>query len=118
MKKTEKIIKIEAKDQVFGRLASKIAFLLQGKTSRNFQPNKVDDYIIEISNISEIKFSGRKLTNKKYFRHSGFPGGLKSVTLGQVFKEKPEDTLKQTVFNMLPNNRNRRELIKKVKFIK
>jgi large subunit ribosomal protein L13 len=114
-KRTEEIYIIDAKDQILGRIASKVAFLLQGKQKSDFSPNTIENTLIEIKNISKMKFKGNKLTNKKYYRHSGYPGGLKSASLGTLFESKPELIFKNVVSDMLPKNRNRQKLINRLK---
>jgi large subunit ribosomal protein L13 len=112
------IHKLDATNQTFGRFAAKVSLLLRGKLDKFFKPNLIKDFNIEIFNLSKMKFTGKKLVDKQYMRHSGYPGGLKSISLGNFFKTKPEELFKKTVYNMLPKNKNRRKLISKLKFIK
>tara|TARA_B100002049_G_C15800644_1_gene258726 strand:- start:51 stop:479 length:429 start_codon:yes stop_codon:yes gene_type:complete len=105
----------DAKDKTLGRLASKIATYLRGKHKTVFTPNSdLGDYIVVI-NASKIKVTGDKLKQKKYFKHSGYPGGIKTKILGDVLKNSPEDALISAVKGMLPKNKLGKKMIKKLK---
>jgi len=85
MEKIErKMHKIDATDQVVGRLASKIAIYLRGKNKPEFTPNIDGGDIVEVSNIDKLKFTGKKLDQKKYYSYSGYPGGLKEKKMSQT----------------------------------
>jgi large subunit ribosomal protein L13 len=71
-----------------------------------------------VKNVDKIKLTGKKLEKKKYYRHSGYLGGLKEIPLEKLFKEKPEEVLKRAVLGMLPKNRLRKKMIKRLKFEK
>ncbi len=106
---------IDAKNQVLGRLASKISVLLRGKHKECFVPNKdVGDFVI-VENIDRILVTGKKMDNKIYYRHTGYLGGLKQKTFRELFKQNPEQVLKKAVFGMLPKNRLRPKQIKRLK---
>lgn len=110
-----KWILIDASGRTLGRLASDIARLLQGKHKTIFARHMdTGDYVIVI-NASKMNFTGNKLEDKKYYRHSGYPGGLKERTLGQMMQSKPEEVLRKAVKGMLPKNRLGRQMIKKLK---
>jgi len=106
---------IDAQGKTLGRLATEAAKILRGKNKPIFTPN-VDcgDYLI-ILNAKGIKVTGNKLTDKKYYRHSGYIGNLKVETLDQKMKKKPEDVIYKAVKGMLPHNRLGRQIIKKLK---
>ena len=107
---------IDASGKVLGRLATEIAILLRGKQKPNFQPNKdMGDFII-VKNVSQIRFTGKKMDKKKYYRHSGYPGGLTEISLKRLFKEKPSKVLKMAVMGMLPKNKLREKQIKRLSF--
>lgn len=108
--------KIDATNQILGRLASKVATVLRGKISPQFKPNVVPDIKVLISNIDKIKFSGRKFEEKKYFKYSGYPGGLKEKKLKELWNNDPRLVFKKTVYGMLPKNRLRNKFIKNLKF--
>ena len=106
---------IDAKDQTLGRLATQIAVLLRGKHKPMFSPHMdVGDYVI-VLNCDKIRVTGRKLDQKFYYRHSGYPGGLKSVSLREMLQRHPERVIQAAVRGMLPKNRLGRKMIKKLK---
>lgn len=106
---------IDAADKVLGRLAVEIAGLLRGKHKPDFVPNKdMGDFVI-VKNINMIKVTGKKMEQKKYYRHSGYLGSLKEITLKKLFAKSPVDVLTRAVSGMLPNNKLRPEQIKKLK---
>lgn len=106
---------IDATDKVLGRLASEIAILLRGKHKPNFVPYKdIGDFVV-VENIRKLKITGKKIKQKKYFRHSGFLGGLKETPFLKLFQEKPGEVLKKAVYGMLPKNKLRAEQIKRLK---
>ncbi|MBI2042302.1 MAG: 50S ribosomal protein L13 [Candidatus Nealsonbacteria bacterium] len=108
--------KIDASDKVLGRLASEVAVLLRGKGKPAFVPHKdVGDFVV-IQNIDKLRVTGKKMEQKKYYRHSGYPGGLKSVTMGKIFERDPRELLKKTVSGMMPHNKLKKEQIKRLKF--
>lgn len=115
MKKRKTYI-IDAKGKVLGRLASYIATILRGKDKTDFQPNRDEGGFVIVKNIEDIKITGRKIEQKKYYHHSGFIGGLKEVPLKKVFKENPREALKKAVWGMLPNNKLRPKQIKRLRF--
>lgn len=106
---------IDAKGQPLGRLATKIAILLRGKHKPDFKPHEDKGDFVIVKNIKEIKFTGKKLKQKKYYRHSGYPGGLKEISLEKLFRERPAEVLKKAVWGMLPKNRLRKKIIKRLK---
>ena len=106
---------IDAKGQILGRLASKLAYLLQGKHRPDFTPHvdQADFYVI--INVDKIKLTGKKLDQKVYWRHSGYMGGLKLETARRLLERKPEMLIYLAVKRMLPRNRMRAKLLKKLK---
>ncbi|HUT21998.1 MAG TPA: 50S ribosomal protein L13 [Candidatus Bipolaricaulota bacterium] len=113
-----KIHTLDAEDIALGRLASQIAILLRGKNKTDFQFHEDRGDIVEISNVSKMKFTGKKIEQKKYYHHSGYPGGLKEYGLDDLMKKNPEKVLKNTVLGMLPKNRLRSNMIKRLRFVK
>jgi len=107
---------IDATGKVLGRLASQIAVLLQGKNKPNFDPSKDTGDLVVVKNVEKIKFSGQKFKKKKYYFHSGYLGGLKEKSLEEVFKDDPKKVLKMTVTGMLPKNKLRKLMLKRLKF--
>lgn len=110
--------KIDATNKVLGRLASKVAILLRGKHKVTFQPSIDDGDIVEILNINKIKITGRKADTKEYYHFSGYPGGLKTAKFASKLESDPSFILKHAVMTMLPRNTTRKEIIKRLRFIK
>lgn len=116
MKMERKTHTIDATNKVLGRLASEIAILLQGKHKPNYNPSKdMGDFVI-VKNVEKLKITGKKLEKEKYYRHSGYIGGLKEIPLKKIFEQNPAQVLKETVYGMLPKNRLRKKMIKRLKF--
>jgi large subunit ribosomal protein L13 len=96
---------IDAENQIVGRLATQIANLLRGKHKTNFTPHVVaGDHVIVI-NADKVRFSGKKMEDKIYLRHTGYPGGQRETTPERLLKTKPEDIIIKAVRNMLPKNK-------------
>ena len=96
---------VDATDKTLGRLATQVAHVLRGKHKPTYTPH-VDcgDYVIVI-NAEKINLTGSKLTDKKYYDHSGFPGGLRERTAGEMIDRYPEEMIERAVKGMLPHNR-------------
>lgn len=109
-------ITIDATDKTLGRLATQIAIFLRGKHKKNFDPSKdMGDFVI-VKNVEKMRITGRKIEKKKYYRHSGYLGGLKEIPLKKLFQENPKEVLKKAVYRMLPKNRLRKKIIQRLKF--
>ncbi|MCK5211347.1 50S ribosomal protein L13 [Candidatus Parcubacteria bacterium] len=106
--------KLDATDQSVGRLATQVALFLRGKNKPEFEPHLDCGDIVEVSNIAKLKFTGKKLDNKKYYSYSGYPGGLKEKKLADVFASDPGDVLKRAVRKMLPAVKFRRDMLKRL----
>lgn len=106
---------IDAQGQTLGRLATRTASILRGKHKPLFTPH-VDcgDYVI-IINAEKVHVTGQKMSQKKYYRHSGYPGGLKEISLRDQLQKFPERVLESAVRGMLPKNRLGRQIFKKLK---
>ena len=109
-----KLHKIDATNQATGRLATHIATILRGKNKPEFQPNIDAGDIVEVANVDKLKFTGKKLEQKKYFSYSGYPGGLKEKKLADLKKNNPAYILKHAVKEMLPDNKLRNGMIKRL----
>jgi len=106
---------VDANDQNLGRLATQVASLLLGKHKPGFTPGvQMGDYVV-IINAERIRVTGNKMEDKVYYRHSNYPGGIKSVTLRQQLERHPDRVLKSAVWGMLPHNKFGRQLIKNLK---
>lgn len=106
------MLKVDAANKIFGRLASEIAVLLRGKNKSDFESRIMPKEKITVENINQILFSGKKLSQKKYFRYSGYHGGLKTLSLKNEFDKNPEKVFKKAVYDMLPKNKTRDKIIK------
>jgi large subunit ribosomal protein L13 len=106
---------VDAKGQTLGRLASEVATLLRGKHKPQYTPHvDTGDFVIVI-NAAAIELSGKKLQQKRYYRHSGYPGGLKSTTAGELRSKRPELMIELAVKGMLPKGSLGRSQLKKLK---
>jgi len=106
---------VDANDQNLGRLATKIATVLLGKHKPNFTPGvDVGDFVVVV-NCERIQVTGNKLDDKFYYRHSLYPGGLKSISLRDQLKKFPDRVIRRAVWGMLPHNKLGRKIIKKLK---
>ena len=106
---------VDAADQTLGRLASRIARVLEGKHKPSYAPNlDSGDHVIVI-NARRIAVSSGKLDSKLYIRHSGYPQGLKQETLGQLLDRRPEEVIRRAVKGMLPHNRLGAQQLRKLK---
>jgi large subunit ribosomal protein L13 len=95
---------VDAENEILGRLSSKVAYLLRGKHKTNFTPNlDCGDNVIVI-NAEKILLTGKKLTNKEYVRHTGYPGGQRITTPDSLLKRKPEAIIEMAVKGMIPKN--------------
>lgn len=108
---------IDATGRSLGRLAVEIATLLRGKHKRDFCPYRDEGDFVIVKNIAKIKITGKKLKKKIYYHHSGYPGGLKAIPMERIFEKNPGQLLKKAVFEMLPKNKLRRKIIKRLKII-
>jgi len=106
---------VDAAGQNLGRLASRIARALTGKHKPSYTPGvDVGDFVVVV-NAEKITVTGAKLDEKVYYRHSGYPGGLKRITLREQLARFPERVIESAVWGMLPRNRLRRKLMRKLK---
>lgn len=106
---------IDAEDRALGRVASRAASVLRGKHRPDFTPNQdAGDFVIVI-NAAKVKLTGSKAEDKLYHRHSGYPGGIRTISAGKMREDKPERLLETAVRGMLPKNRLGRRLFTKLK---
>jgi len=106
---------VDADGQTLGRLASQVAGFLRGKHRPTFAEHlDLGDYVV-IVNASRIRVTGNKANDRFYYRHSGYPGGLKSVSLGEVLAKHPDRVIKHSVKGMLPHNALGRKMLRKLK---
>ncbi len=105
----------DAQDKVLGRLATRVANVLRGKTSARFTPHVDTGDFVVVVNAAKIRLTGAKLANKEYIRHSGYPGGVRRARASEVLAKHPTRLLRQAVQGMLPKNRLGRQLATKLK---
>lgn len=106
---------IDANGKILGRLATEVATILMGKKKKEFVPYlDMGDYVV-VTNAGKIKVTGKKMKDKLYIRHSGYPGGLKVEAFDKMIVRKPEYVIEHAVAGMLPKNRLGRQMIKKLK---
>ena len=106
---------VDAKDKVLGRLAMKIATILSGKNKAQYSPNAdLGDFVIVV-NAEKVKVTGNKFSQKNYYHHTGYPGGLKTKSFEKMQEDSPEKIIEKAVKGMLPKNKLANQIIKKLK---
>ena len=111
----KKWLLLDARDETLGRLSSKIASILMGKNKAQYTPhNDLGDYVVVV-NAEKIKVTGNKDIQKKYYKHTGYPGGLKSSTFSEIKEKDPENLILKAVRGMLPKNKLSSSMISKLK---
>jgi large subunit ribosomal protein L13 len=106
---------IDAKGMNLGRLSTKIAELLMGKHKPTYSPNVITGDVVVVINCAKIKVTGNKLTDKFYYRHSGYPGGLKETSLKEMLEKYPNRVIEHSVAGMLPKNKLRAQMLNNLK---
>ena len=106
---------IDATNAVVGRLATIISKIIRGKNKSNFTPHMDNGDFVIVKNVENIKFTGNKFENKKYFRHTGYPGGIKESTPEKLSKKNPDKILKLAVKRMLPGGPLAKKQLSKLK---
>ena len=106
---------IDAEGKVLGRLATEISILLQGKRNPEFVKFMDSGDFVIVINAEKIEVTGKKLEQKKYYSHTGYPGGIKEKTLKELLEKNPEDVLRKAVRGMIPKNKLGRAMFKKLK---
>ena len=106
---------VDAAGQTLGRLSTQIADALRGKTKPEYTPHCDTGDFVVVVNAEKIAVTGNKRADKKYYRHSGYPGGLKTRTLQEMLDRRPEEVLRLAVKGMLPRNRLARKQLTKLK---
>jgi len=106
---------VDASGQTLGRLSTKIALILQGKNKPVYTPHiDTGDFVI-VTNVEKLNFSGNKIEQKQYIRHTGYPGGQRSLSLKEMLEKYPDRVLRHAVRGMLPKNRLARQQLNKLK---
>ena len=106
---------IDASNAVVGRLASLISKIIRGKNKTTYTPHMDNGDFVIVKNIEKVKFTGKKFQNKKYFKHTGYPGGIKETTPEKLFVKKPGEALKLAVKRMLPGGPLAKKQLTKLK---
>ena len=112
---TNSWFEIDAKNAVVGRLATIISKIIRGKNKNTFTPHMDHGDFVVVKNIEQIKFTGKKFQNKKYYRHTGHPGGIKITTPEKMYEKKPAESLKLAVQRMLPGGALGKKQLTKLK---
>ena len=115
---TSSWFEIDAKNAVVGRLATIISKIIRGKNKTNFTPHMDHGDFVIVKNIEKIKFTGKKIKNKKYYKHTGYPGGIKETTPERLLLNRPEEILKLAVKRMLPGGVLSKNQLSKMKIYK
>jgi large subunit ribosomal protein L13 len=106
---------VDAEGKNLGRLATRIADTLRGKLKPEYTPHVDTGDFVVVVNAEKVTVTGNKLEDKRYYRHSGYPGGLRSRTLGEMLERRPEEVVRTAVKGMLPRNRLARAQLRKLK---
>jgi len=106
---------IDAQGKILGRLATEVSILLRGKNKAEYAPFLDSGDFVIIINADKIEVTGNKLEQKKYYSHSGYPGGIKEITLKELMDKKPEDVIRKAVKGMIPKTKLGRAVFKKLK---
>jgi large subunit ribosomal protein L13 len=115
---TRKWHQVDVSTTTLGRAATQIANFLRGKHKRDFTPHMdMGDFVVAV-NVDKLKFTGRKIDQKKYYRHSGYLGGIKEMALKDLLKRDPEEVLKKAVFSMIDDIKFRKKIMSRLKIVK
>ncbi len=106
---------VDLQDQVLGRVATEIARILRGKHKPIYATHVDTGDFVVIINAEKVRLTGKKLTDKVYYHHTGYPGGIRSRTAEKLLEEKPEEVIRKAVKGMLPKNKLGRQMFKKLK---
>lgn len=112
---SQEIHKIDAANKRLGKLATEIVIILRGKNSPDFFPYKLSNNKVIVFNTSKMIVTGKKYENKKYYRHSGYLGGIREKSFKELFEQDPNEPLRIAVYGMLPKNKLRDKIIKNLK---
>jgi len=108
---------VDAKGQVLGRLASRIALVLRGKAKPTFTPSVAGDHVIVV-NAEKVRLTGKKAQKKIYYKHSGYPSGIRATPAGKLLQQHPEEVLREAVRGMLPKTPLGRDCLRKLRIYK
>jgi len=105
---------IDATDQAVGRIATQVAMILRGKNKPDFTPHIDSGDYVNIINSDKVKFTGKKLVQKDYFHHTMYPGGLRRTPMKKIFDQNSGEVIRRAVYGMLPKNKLRDEMMKRL----
>jgi len=105
---------IDATDRAPGRIAAEVVTILRGKNKVDFSPHIDAGDFVTIINAKKVKFTGRKLVQKDYHHHTMYPGGLRTTSMKKVFEKDPTEVIRKAIYGMLPKNRLRNEMMKRL----
>jgi len=108
------IIELDATEKAVGRVATEAAKILMGKHKPTFESHIDLGDFVTIINASKVKFTGRKLVQKDYYRHTQYPGGLKTTSMKKVFDNDPTEVMRKAIYSMLPKNKLRKGMLKRL----
>lgn len=111
---TRETIEIDATDTAVGRVAAQIAKALMGKHKPTFERHIDNGDFVVVNNAAKVKFTGRKLEQKDYYRHTQYPGGLRRTPMKHVFVDDPAEVIRKAVYGMLPKNKLRNGMLKRL----
>lgn len=111
---TRERIEIDAAGRAPGRVASEVAMILKGKNKPSYTPHIDGGDFVTVTNASKVKFTGDKLVQKDYYHHTLYPGGLKTTPMKRVFDNDPTEVIRRAVYGMLPKNKLRDEMMKRL----
>lgn len=109
-----KTIEIDATGKAVGRIATEVAMVLRGKHKADFTPHIDGGDFVRVINAGKVTFTGKKLVQKDYYHHTQHPGGLRRTPMEKVFNEDPTEVIKRAVYGMLPKNKLRNEMFKRL----
>lgn len=109
-----KTIEIDAAGLAVGRVSTRIAMILRGKHKATFEPRLDEGDAVVVTNASKVKFTGNKLVQKDYYKHTNHPGGLRTVSMKKVFETDPTDVIRRAVYGMVSKNKFRDEMMKRL----
>lgn len=108
---------IDARGQAVGRIATQAAMILQGKHKADYQPHILNTDKVRIVNAKLVNFSGRKLEQKDFYHHTMYPGGLRRTPLKKLFEKDPTEIMRRAVYKMLPKNKLRNDMMKRLEIV-
>lgn len=109
------VVEVDAKGKVLGRLASEVAVILMGKNKVNFVPYLDSGDMVVVKNAKDVVVTGRKMKQKVYFRHSGYPGGDTRIVLEKLIVDRPTEVVRHAVYGMVPKTKLGRAMMKKLR---